>query len=358
VMTPPAPAATPPQAAQPAAASPEPAKVEPAPTVTAAAPAPTTPAPATAAPAMPAPEQPNTTAAADETPSMPSLLDPGVAPGAPRLFAVTSEDANPALAGGRPRLAEPSLPPTDKTSVGAPPPRFANLAEMKTVTPTQTPTAHPAKVAVVVHGLGLNQQATETAISKLPPNVTLAFSPYSRNLKKWLEQAKAKGHEVLVEVPMESKQFPSEDPGPLGLLTSLEPKENQDRMEAILKDATGAVGVIDITGGKFRESEPHINEVYAKLQQQSLFYVQGEPGVRVGEATVPTATADVVLDERPFRAAIDARLDYAERLARYQGSAVAVLSPKPVSYERLVLWLDQASKKGVAITPVSQVLIR
>ena len=77
-----------------------------------------------------------------------------------------------------------------------------------------------------------------------------------------------------------------------------------------------------------------------------------------GEASVPTATADIIIDERPFRAAIDARLDYAERLAKYQGSTIVALSAKPVSFERLVLWLAQAQKKGVVLAPVSQVLIK
>ncbi len=111
-------------------------------------------------------------------------------------------------------------------------------------------------------------------------------------------------------------------------------------------------------GTKFRESDPHIAPLFAKLKEQNLFYVQGSPGIRVGESTIPTATADVVLDERPFRAAIDARLDYAERLARYQGSAIASLNAKPVSFERLVLWLDQAQKKGLVLAKISEVLIR
>lgn len=60
----------------------------------------------------------------------------------------------------------------------------------------------------------------------------------------------------------------------------------------------------------------------------------------------------------PPVAAIDARLDFAERLAKYQGSAIAALGAKPVSYERLVLWLEQAQKKGVTLAPISQVLIK
>lgn len=292
-----------------------------------------------------------------EIAGIPALNAAGAAPGAPKLFDLPKNaDTGPNAAGGRPRLAEPAIPPTDKVALNAPPPRFASLSDVKKDKTPPAP-ATGAKLAVVVEGLGLSQIATEAAINKLPASVTLAFSPYARDLKKWIEKAKASGHEVLIEVPMESKSFPAEDPGPLGLLTSNDAKENQTRLDAILKDAGSAIGVLDSTGSKFREDQ-NINTLFAKLKEKNLFYVQGEPGVRMGEPGVPTAVADVVLDERPFRAAVDARLDYAERLAKYQGSAVASMSAKPVNFERLVLWLEQSQKKGVSLAPMSQVLIR
>ena len=80
--------------------------------------------------------------------------------------------------------------------------------------------------------------------------------------------------------------------------------------------------------------------------------------MRLGNNKVPSATADIVLDERAFRASIDARLDYVERLAKYQGSSVAVASAKPVTFERIALWLDEIGRRGVSIAPVSQVLIQ
>ncbi len=305
---------------------------------------------------MPADEEVNP---ARDIGGIPALRASGEAPGAPRRFDAPAGDGQAAVAGGRPRLVEPPLPPTDKVAVAAPPPRYANLTDVKRDAGKETPPAATAtKVAFIVDGLGLSQTATDAAINKLPAAVTLAFSPYARNLKSWMEKAKAKGHEVLIEVPMESKQFPADDPGPLGLLTSLEAKENTERLDTILKESSNAVGVLDVTGSKFRESSEHINPVFAKLKASNLFYVQGEPGVRTGEATVPTAIADLIIDERPFRAAIDARLDYAERLAKYQGSAVAAMSAKPVSFERLVLWIEQARKKGIVLAPMSQVLIK
>jgi polysaccharide deacetylase 2 family uncharacterized protein YibQ len=308
--------------------------------------------PQTPAPAQtPAPEP-----KPDELPSL--LAPPENAPGAPRRFAAASDDVqSPAAPGGRPRLNEPRVPPTAKAAIAAPPPRYATLREIKPDT-TPPPATSGAKVAVVIEGLGLSQTATEAAINRLPVGVTLAFSPYARNLKRWIDRAKAKGHEVLIEVPMESKGFPAEDPGPLGLLTVLDTKANTERLDLILKEAAGASGVYDAQGSKFRESEQHVTDMFTALKDKNLFYVQGRPGIRVGEATVPTATADVLIDERPFRAAVDARLDFAEKLAKYQGSSVAVMSAKPVSYERLALWIDQLEGKGVSLAPVSSVLIQ
>ena len=365
------PAAHPPEAKTPAAppapapADPhakEPPKAAPAETKTAALPPPAAP---TKAPEMkPAdtkaemkPVEEESSQPPKEIAGIPALNAAGAAPGAPKLFDLPKNaDTGPTAAGGRPRLAEPAIPPTDKVALNAPPPRFASLSDIKKDKTPPAPAAG-AKLAVVVDGLGLSQVATDAAINKLPAAVTLAFSPYARDLKKWIEKAKASGHEVLIEVPMESKSFPAEDPGPLGLLTGNDAKENQIRLDAILKDAGSAVGVLDSNGSKFREDQ-NINTLFAKLKEKNLFYVQGEPGVRMGEPGVPTAVADVVIDERPFRAAVDARLDYAERLAKYQGSAVASMSAKPVNFERLVLWLEQSQKKGVSLAPMSQVLIR
>lgn len=341
-------------------AKPEPAKAEPEKTVVAAA-VPAKPADTKAADtkaaetktALPITDDEPVDEKEEQVAGMPSLMSPApTAPGAPRRF--DSENEGAAVAGGKPRLNDPTLPPVDRTSIGAPPPRFAAISTIKFEPP---PTAS-AKVAIVVEGLGLNRAATEAALTKLPPSVTLAFSPYARDLKRLMDRAKQRGHEVLIEVPMESKAFPADDPGPLGLLTSLEAKDNQERLETILKEASGAVGVFDSMGSKFRESQSHIGEVLSKLKAQNLFYVQGRPGIRVGDTEVPSATTDVVIDEKPFRAALDARFDYAERLAKYQGSSVAVMAARPISFERLALWAEQLPKKGVALAPVSQVLVQ
>lgn len=282
----------------------------------------------------------------------PAELVPGAAGRFAGAAATRQGGASP---GAGPRLSEPEGPPTDSRSISAAPPRFSTLPKAEALPPN--PDAR-ARVAIIIEGLGLNREATEAAIDSLPSSVTLAFSPYSPDLPGWLERARESGHEVLIEVPLESKRFPADDPGPFGLLTSLDQLQNVERLTAILSTAEGTPGILDVSGSSFRESTEHINLLMNNLDARGMFYVQGRPGLRLGNDKVPTATADIVLDERNFRASIDARLDYIEELAKYQGSSVAVASARPATFERITLWLDNVGRRGIAVAPVSQVLIQ
>jgi len=58
-------------------------------------------------------------------------------------------------------------------------------------------------VAIVVGGLGVGAAKTVDAIMKLPPAVTLAFTPYGADPTKLAERARAQRHEILLQVPME-----------------------------------------------------------------------------------------------------------------------------------------------------------
>ena len=74
---------------------------------------------------------------------------------------------------------------------------------------------------VVVTGLGLATDVSETAIRTLPAAVSLSFTPYAKDLETWISLARSQGHEVLLDLPMEPTTFPNDDPGPRALITSL-----------------------------------------------------------------------------------------------------------------------------------------
>jgi hypothetical protein len=89
------------------------------------------------------------------------------------------------------------------------------------------------RIAVIITGLGLKRDVTESAIDDLPGVVSLAFSVYGRNLKALAASARKAGHEVLVTLPLETAEDSGHDPGPRALAASLSTGKNRDRLHWI-----------------------------------------------------------------------------------------------------------------------------
>lgn len=218
------------------------------------------------------------------------------------------------------------------------------------------------RIAVLVVGLGVSEGATTTAIERLPGEISLAFSPYGLRLERQFAAARAAGHEVLIGLPMEPANFPLNDPGPQALLTGLPPPENAARLAWALSRAQGYVGVTNaasavLRGERFTASAEAMRPVLETLRERGLLYIDARPGERAPSA-VPARTADVVIDERPARAEIEARLAELERIAQERGVALGVSGPSPLSLDRLAIWAPQVGTRGLALAPVSAVVIR
>ena len=68
--------------------------------------------------------------------------------------------------------------------------------------------ARGARVAIVIGGLGVSQTGTQEAIDKLPAEVTLAFAPQGNSIGRWMQAARRKGHEIVMQVPLEPFDYP------------------------------------------------------------------------------------------------------------------------------------------------------
>jgi hypothetical protein len=60
------------------------------------------------------------------------------------------------------------------------------------------------QIAIVVTGIGTSNAAATEALNKLPAAVTLAFAPNGGDLERLAGKARSLGHELLLQVPMES----------------------------------------------------------------------------------------------------------------------------------------------------------
>ncbi len=215
------------------------------------------------------------------------------------------------------------------------------------------------RIGIVIAELGLSSAATEAAIQNLPGAVTLAFAPYAPRLEEWLGSARAAGHEVLMMLPMEPSNFPTNDPGPYTLLTSLSSNENLDRLDWVLSRTAGYVGVLNYGGTRFASSEEALQPVLAMLKRRGLMFLDGWTSARTVSVQlasalgVPHALGDRQIDLEASRGAIDQRLAELEKMAREQGEAIGVGGAYPVTLERVGSWAESLAERGFTLAPVS-----
>jgi len=220
------------------------------------------------------------------------------------------------------------------------------------------------RVAIVLGGLGISANVTDQAIENLPGPVTLAFPPYGAEVDRAVTRARAEGHEVLLQVPMEPFDYPDNDPGPQTLLTSLSADQNVDRLHWLMSRFQGYVGIANYMGARFTTSAQALAPVLKETAKRGLIYVDDGSSPRsladqmAGANNLPFAKSQIALDVVPTPAHIDQALTRLEAMARERGTAVGFASALPASIERIAQWAKAAEGRGVLLVPISAVAIK
>ena len=219
-------------------------------------------------------------------------------------------------------------------------------------------------VSIVVGGLGVGAAKTTDAIMKLPPAVTLAFTPYGSDPGKLAERARAQRHEILLQVPMEPFDYPDNDPGPQTLLTTLGPEQNLDRLYWHLSRFQGYAGIANFMGARFTTADTVMQPIIREAAKRGLGYLDDGSAPRSVAASLaasqamPFARADLAIDAVPTAAEIDRSLAKLENLARERGVAVGIASALPISIERIGLWIKALDSHGIMLVPLTTAMLK
>jgi uncharacterized protein len=274
-----------------------------------------------------------------------------------------STPLTPAIAHGDPFSALPDL---SEESANGPIPRVSASGQtpfQAYSTPLATPLA-PGKpaIAIIVTGLGINEQGSLDAIDQLPDAVTLAFAPYGKTLQSTVSSARAAGHEVLLEVPLEPFDYPQNDPGPQTLLTGDEPRANLDKLFWLMARFGGYVGLINNMGARFTASAADFSPMMEELGARGLGYVDDgssnrslAPQLAAGNK-VPFTRADLVIDANPSRTPILEALGSLEAKALQNGSSIGIVSALPISVQSVAEWSRELEAKGITLVPISALM--
>ena len=215
------------------------------------------------------------------------------------------------------------------------------------------------RVAVLINGLGLSDEATAEAIKNLPAPVSVAYGAYGRNIQDWVEKARGAGHEVLLQIPLEPLDYPTNDPGPHTLLTTLPPEENLKRLQWLMSRFTGYVGITNLMGTKFETAQASFAPVLEEVKARGLLFVDdgsvkdSSGGQISGAIGLDYASADVQIDATPSPDDINKALARLEALAKEKGAAIGVASARPATIKQLAQWAGDLKGKNIVLIPVS-----
>ncbi|MEM9999985.1 MAG: divergent polysaccharide deacetylase family protein [Pseudomonadota bacterium] len=215
------------------------------------------------------------------------------------------------------------------------------------------------RIAIMIGGIGLSQTTSQQAIDRLPPEITLGVSPSGNSLNRWMRAARKKGHELIVQVPMEPFNFPDVNPGPETLRLSSSGQTNVERLQTSMAAITNYTGVSNYLGARFLANEQAITPIFREVGQRGLlFFNDGSaktPGLQASASAmgIPYVEADLVIDASRTPAEINARLRALEDLASARGQAIGTGAALDLTIETVAAWANDAKKRGFEIVGVS-----
>ncbi|MEK7266004.1 MAG: divergent polysaccharide deacetylase family protein [Pseudomonadota bacterium] len=213
-------------------------------------------------------------------------------------------------------------------------------------------------VALIVGGLGINRALTERAIDELPPQVTLAFAPYAKDLTFWTKRARDAGHEIMIEIPMENRTGDEEALGPAALLTTRTAEENAQRLDWILSRFSGYFGVTNYLGAKFSGDRDAMEALLARIDTAGLAYVDDTGALSrarvVGEATTVNRLIDPGYG--PDKGQSQRDLQSLEKIAAADGDALGKTYVHDETLTAISDWASSLDERGFALAPASAVL--
>lgn len=219
----------------------------------------------------------------------------------------------------------------------------------------------PARLAIIIDDMG-NSMSEARSLGSIKVPLTFAIIPGLRVDTEVAEYAAVNKIETMIHVPMQSKGWPARRLEANGLLVAMDEGELQERMSAFVQKFPGAVGANNHMGSEFTEHEKKMTATLQVLKKSNLFFIDSvtsseSVGVKVAQQLgIKSARRNVFLDNEQNSSYIIGQLNQAVRLARKNGSAIAICHPHPVTITTLAKALPELARQGITLVPASQMV--
>ena len=260
-------------------------------------------------------------------------------------------------------------PPKSKPPVKQPvakAPTFEIYPE-KEIPPEKKPVKTPVSgkktlpmVAIIIDDLGYDIKIAEK-LSQLGAMLTFSILPHSPYQKKIANLSQSKGFETILHLPMEPMEYPSADPGPGTLLTSMTPDQLLDQLEKDLDAVPFIKGVNNHMGSKMTAESSQLYQIFTILKKRDLYFIDSrttmntlcKPSSRLFQ--IPFAQRDIFLDHRQDPKFIRQQIKKLVEIAKQNGQAIGIGHPHMTTYDVLREMLPVLQKE-VQLVPTSKIV--
>lgn len=209
-------------------------------------------------------------------------------------------------------------------------------------------------IALAIMDFGLYPDLSAQAVAELPAEVSFVMSPYAPHLDEWQQQARAGGHEVWLELPMQTNDYPERDVGPYGLFSHNSLKQNQDTLQTLLTLAPGYPGLVTFTDGAFNDNASILRSIMNYIFSRGLGVLETNPQ---STSALPELAKDLGGAYAKTSSLADQNsLKDLERAASQRQKAIAVFPLQPGTLESLKRWVKTLSAKNITLAPLTAIM--
>lgn len=216
------------------------------------------------------------------------------------------------------------------------------------------------KIAIVLDDFGYTKSNYELLTAIKEP-ITLSILPGLRYSDYIASQARAKGYEVILHLPLESER--SDVPEETGTIRAgMSQGAVNSRLAKELSTIPGAVGVSNHQGSKSTSERNTMAPVFTYLKKNDLFFFDSMTSPKsvckdlASDIGIPYARRDIFIDNSNDPDAIEAQLYALEKLALKKGQAIAIGHDRKNTIIVLRRMIPRLKEKGIMIVPLSELV--
>ena len=215
------------------------------------------------------------------------------------------------------------------------------------------------KVAIILDDGGYRNPEEDPALELLN-KLNISILPDTRYNKELAKKAQEKGFEIMLHMPMQTKQGVKKGSFPCELLVNMSEKEIEEKTENALEQIPDAKGVNNHTGGVFTLKEVPLKSFMKVLKEKKMFFVDsvvvgGSKAYQVAkDEGVPTLQRDIFLDHEYTTSKIKESLEILKKIAKKKGKAIGIGHFRDLTIKVLKEELPKFEEQGFELVHVSE----